>query len=45
MLRLPNSPHAGAIGGPPPLRRAQNEAMLDWFNRYVLELEPESESE
>lgn len=36
MLRLPNSPHAGAIGGPPPLRRAQNEAMLEWFNRYIL---------
>ncbi|MBZ0277566.1 MAG: prolyl oligopeptidase family serine peptidase, partial [Anaerolineae bacterium] len=36
MLRLPNSPHAGSIGGPPPLRRAQNEAMLEWFNRYIL---------
>ncbi|QPC84615.1 S9 family peptidase [Phototrophicus methaneseepsis] len=41
MLRLPNSPHAGAIVGAPPLRRAQNEAMMDWFNRYVLEAESE----
>ncbi|MEQ8678010.1 MAG: S9 family peptidase [Aggregatilineales bacterium] len=40
MLRLPNSPHVGSIGGPPPLRRAQNEAMLDWFNRYILEQKP-----
>ncbi|MAU12953.1 MAG: dipeptidyl aminopeptidase [Anaerolineaceae bacterium] len=45
MLRLPNSPHIGSIAGPPPLRRAQNEAMLDWFNRYILEKYPESESE
>jgi dipeptidyl aminopeptidase/acylaminoacyl peptidase len=36
MLRLPGSPHAGAINGPPPLRRAQNEALLDWMNRHVL---------
>lgn len=36
MLRLPNSPHAGSIDGPPALRRAQNEAMLAWFDRYVL---------
>lgn len=45
MLRLPNSPHAGAIGGPPPLRRAQNEAMLEWFDRYILGKERASESE
>lgn len=36
MLRLPNSPHTGAINGPPPIRRAQNEALLDWMNRHVL---------
>ena len=36
MLRLPDSPHAGSIMGPVPLRRAQNEALLDWMNRYVL---------
>jgi len=36
MLRLPNSPHAGSIGGDPVIRRAQNEALLGWMNRYVL---------
>lgn len=35
MLRLPDSPHTGSLEGPPPLRRAQNEAMLEWFERYV----------
>jgi dipeptidyl aminopeptidase/acylaminoacyl peptidase len=41
MLRLPNSPHAGSIAGPPLLRRAQNEALLEWMNRYVLGIEPD----
>ena len=36
MLRLPNSPHGGSIMGEPVMRRAQNEAMLEWMNRYVL---------
>ena len=36
MLRLPNSFHGGAIAGPPAIRRAQNEALLDWMKRYVL---------
>jgi len=36
MLRLPNSPHGGAIAGPPMVRRAQNEALLNWMNKYVL---------
>lgn len=35
MLRLPGSPHGGAISGAPILRRGQNEALLDWMNRYV----------
>ena len=35
MLRLPHSPHVGSIAGPPAIRRAQNEALLDWMNRYV----------
>jgi dipeptidyl aminopeptidase/acylaminoacyl peptidase len=35
MLRLPASSHAGSIRGAPPLRRAQNEALLDWMNRYM----------
>jgi dipeptidyl aminopeptidase/acylaminoacyl peptidase len=41
MLRLPNSPHVGSIGGPPALRRAQNDAMLEWFDRYILGKERE----
>jgi dipeptidyl aminopeptidase/acylaminoacyl peptidase len=39
MLRLPASSHAGSIGGRPSLRRAQNDALLDWFDRYVLQHE------
>jgi dipeptidyl aminopeptidase/acylaminoacyl peptidase len=45
MLRLPGSPHAGSITGPPVLRRAQNEALLEWMNRYVLGIEPEEKEE
>jgi len=36
MVRLPESPHVGSMGGPPAIRRAQNEALLGWMNRYVL---------
>ena len=36
MLRLPNSSHVGAIAGAPPIRKAQNDALLGWMNRYVL---------
>ncbi len=39
MLRLPYSSHAGSIEGSPVVRRAQNEALLEWMNRYVLEKE------
>jgi dipeptidyl aminopeptidase/acylaminoacyl peptidase len=39
MLRLPDSSHGGSIRGAPRIRRAQNEALLDWMNRYVLEQE------
>lgn len=35
MLRLPNMPHVGSKSGPPPIRRAQNAALLDWMKRYV----------
>ena len=35
MLRLPGVPHAGAILGPPPIRRAQNEALVEWMQRWV----------
>ncbi|MBA3944342.1 MAG: S9 family peptidase [Herpetosiphonaceae bacterium] len=36
MLRLPASSHAGSIRGDLALRRAQNDALLEWMNRYVL---------
>jgi dipeptidyl aminopeptidase/acylaminoacyl peptidase len=39
MLRIPDSPHVGHADGPPLVRRAQNEALLDWMNRYVGGLE------
>jgi dipeptidyl aminopeptidase/acylaminoacyl peptidase len=35
MVRLPGSPHGGTIGGAPVIRKYANEAMLDWFDRYV----------
>jgi dipeptidyl aminopeptidase/acylaminoacyl peptidase len=36
MLRMPNSPHGGAVSGPPAVRRAHNDALLGWMNKYVL---------
>ena len=36
MLRMPNSPHGGAVRGPLSVRTAHNDALLDWMNRYVL---------
>jgi len=36
MVRLPNEFHVGSILGGLPARRAQNEALLDWMNRYVM---------
>ena len=35
MLRQPGGSHAASIYGAVKLRRAHNEAMLDWFGRYV----------
>jgi len=35
MLRLPNSSHTGSATGPVPARIAQNEALVDWFKRYL----------
>ena len=35
MLRLPGSPHVGSISGAPVLRRAQNDALLEWMHKYV----------
>jgi dipeptidyl aminopeptidase/acylaminoacyl peptidase len=36
MLRLPGSSHTGSITGAPVVRKAQNEALLDWMDRYLL---------
>lgn len=36
MLRFPGGAHAASIFGPPIIRRAHNEALLGWMNRYVL---------
>jgi dipeptidyl aminopeptidase/acylaminoacyl peptidase len=36
MLRLPGCSHEGTIIGPPIYRRVQNEALLEWMNRYVM---------
>jgi dipeptidyl aminopeptidase/acylaminoacyl peptidase len=36
MLRFPNTSHGGSVRGPITHRRAQNEALLGWMNRYVL---------
>ena len=37
MLRQPGGSHGASISGAVNLRRAHNEAMLDWFSRYVLD--------
>lgn len=37
MLRQPGGYHGASISGAVNLRRAHNEAILDWFARYVLE--------
>ncbi len=36
MLRFPGTSHTGSVLGPVTHRRAQNEALLDWMDRYVL---------
>ncbi len=36
MLRQPGGYHGASINGAVNLRRAHNDAMLDWFGRYVL---------
>ncbi|MFD6288906.1 prolyl oligopeptidase family serine peptidase [Streptomyces sp. NPDC060205] len=35
LLMLPDASHEGAISGPVPSRRAQNEALVDWMVRHV----------
>ncbi|MCL4560982.1 MAG: S9 family peptidase, partial [Chloroflexi bacterium] len=43
MLRLPDSAHAASIMGAPAVRKAQNQALLDWMNRFVLGKTPQAE--
>jgi dipeptidyl aminopeptidase/acylaminoacyl peptidase len=35
MVRLPGSPHGGSISGRPVVRQYANNAMLEWFGKYV----------
>lgn len=35
LVRIPNCHHLGDSCGPSSARRAQNEALLDWFQRYL----------
>lgn len=44
MLRIPNGSHGGTIAGAIPARRAQNEALLDWMNKYVLAGKPATQA-
>jgi len=37
MVRLPNEFHVGSILGGLPARKAQNEALLDWMKRYLVD--------
>lgn len=44
MLRQPGGSHGGSIRGPIPLRTANLDAKLDWFNRYILGIEAVEEN-
>jgi dipeptidyl aminopeptidase/acylaminoacyl peptidase len=43
MLRLPDSSHVGSIAGSPRIRRAQNDALLGWMNRFILDSKASTE--
>ncbi|MEL6307973.1 MAG: S9 family peptidase [Chloroflexota bacterium] len=45
MLRQPQGSHGGSIRGPLPLRTANLKAKLDWFNQYILGIEPTDKEE
>jgi dipeptidyl aminopeptidase/acylaminoacyl peptidase len=45
MLRFPGTPHGGSVRGPIGHRRAQNEALIEWMNRYVLGIATEAREE
>lgn len=44
MIRQPGGSHGGSIRGSLPLRKANLETKLDWFNRYILGIKSEEES-
>jgi dipeptidyl aminopeptidase/acylaminoacyl peptidase len=43
MVRFPDSAHADSINGAPVIRKAQNEELLGWMNRYVKTSEEEKQ--
>lgn len=45
MLRLPFSSHVASIAGAVYVRKAQNEALLGWMNRYVLGIKEEEKEQ
>jgi len=45
MLRHPASAHGGSIRGSLPVRQSHIEASLNWFNQYILGIEPPSETD
>ncbi|MEO1288874.1 MAG: S9 family peptidase [Chloroflexota bacterium] len=45
MLRQPAGSHGGSIRGPIPLRKANLNAKLNWFNQYILDIDPIDEDE
>jgi hypothetical protein len=44
-LRLSVSSHRGTHYGDPTVHRAQNRALLEWMNRYVLGVETATQQE
>ena len=45
MLRLPNSDHTGSWAGPAHVRAAQNEALIEWFQRHLIGPRPDARSD
>ena len=35
IIRIPGMSHVASITGPINVQKAQNEALLDWMNRYI----------
>jgi len=45
MVRFPDSSHAASIDGAPVIRKAQNEELLRWMDRYVKGCSPDRSNE